>query len=94
MVVVAGLDETQEREDLDRVSLLLPGKQQDLVNAVAAASKRPIVLVLMGGGPLDVSSAKIDPRIASILWIGYPGEAGGWALAEVLFGKFNPGKIR
>ncbi|CAA7393967.1 unnamed protein product [Spirodela intermedia] len=91
VVVVAGLDTTQEDEDHDRVSLLLPGKQEDLVNVVAAASKLPIVLVLMGGGPLDVSFAKEDPRIASILWIGYPGEAGGRALAEVIFGEFNPG---
>ncbi|CAA6657838.1 unnamed protein product [Spirodela intermedia] len=91
VVVVAGLDMTQEDEDHDRVSLLLPGKQEDLVNVVAAASKLPIVLVLMGGGPLDVSFAKEDPRIASILWIGYPGEAGGRALAEVIFGEFNPG---
>ncbi|XP_078430643.1 glycosyl hydrolase family protein isoform X2 [Wolffia australiana] len=90
-VVVAGLDETQEAEDRDRVSLLLPGKQQQLVSAVAAASGRPIVLVLVGGGPVDVSLAKEDPRVGSILWVGYPGEAGGRALGEVLFGEFNPG---
>ncbi|KAI6694996.1 hypothetical protein NL676_022706 [Syzygium grande] len=91
VIVVAGLDLTQEREDLDRVSLLLPGKQMDLVSSIAAASKNPIILVLTGGGPLDVSFAQNDPRIASILWIGYPGEAGGKALAEVIFGDINPG---
>ncbi|XP_030548511.1 probable beta-D-xylosidase 6 [Rhodamnia argentea] len=91
VIVVVGLDLTQETEDLDRVSLLLPGKQMDLVSSIAAASKNPIVLVLTGGGPLDVSFAKNDPRIASILWIGYPGEAGGKALAEVIFGDVNPG---
>ncbi|KAI5325062.1 PREDICTED: probable beta-D-xylosidase [Prunus dulcis] len=91
VVIVVGLDLTQEREDHDRVSLLLPGKQMALVSSVAAASKEPVILVLTGGGPLDVTFAKEDPRIASILWIGYPGESGGRALAEVLFGDFNPG---
>ncbi|OMP01678.1 hypothetical protein COLO4_11676 [Corchorus olitorius] len=91
VIVIAGLDLSQETEDHDRVSLLLPGKQMDLVSSVAAASKRPIILVLTGGGPLDVSFAEQDPNIASILWIGYPGEAGGKALAQVIFGDFNPG---
>lgn len=91
VVVVAGLDLSAETEDHDRVSLLLPGKQMDLVLSIAAASKRPLILLLTGGGPLDVSFAEQDPRIASILWIGYPGEAGGRALAEIIFGDFNPG---
>ncbi|XP_074295151.1 putative beta-D-xylosidase 6 [Silene latifolia] len=91
VILVLGLDLSQETEDKDRVSLLLPGKQMDLVSLVAAACKRPLILVLTGGGPLDVSFAKGDPRIASILWIGYPGETGGKALAQVLFGDYNPG---
>ncbi len=91
VIIVAGLDLSQETEDHDRVSLLLPGKQMALVSSVAAASKKPVILVLTGGGPLDVSFAEEDPRVASILWIGYPGEAGGKALAEVIFGDYNPG---
>ncbi|OVA10053.1 Glycoside hydrolase [Macleaya cordata] len=91
VVLIVGLDLSQETEDHDRLSLLLPGKQMDLIYAVANVSKRPVVLILTGGGPLDVSFAKEDPRIASILWVGYPGEAGGEALAEVIFGDFNPG---
>ncbi|KAJ4965724.1 hypothetical protein NE237_017573 [Protea cynaroides] len=91
VMVVAGLDLSQENEELDRYSLLLPGKQMDLISAVADSSKRPILLVLTGGGPLDVSFAKDDPRIAAIIWVGYPGETGGQALAELIFGEFNPG---
>lgn len=82
---------SQETEEHDRVSLLLPGKQMALVSSVAAVSKKPVILVLIGGGPLDVSFAKLDPRVASILWIGYPGETGAKALAEVIFGEYNPG---
>lgn len=91
VIVVAGLDLTQETEDKDRVSLSLPGKQKDLVSSVAAVSKKPVILVLTGGGPVDVSFAKTDPRIGGIIWIGYPGETGGQALAEIIFGDFNPG---
>ncbi|KAL2348970.1 hypothetical protein Fmac_002970 [Flemingia macrophylla] len=90
VVIVAGLDTTQETEDHDRASLLLPGKQMDLVSSVAYASKNPVILVLTGGGPLDVSFAERNERIASILWVGYPGEAGGKALAEIIFGEYNP----
>ncbi|KAG5528149.1 hypothetical protein RHGRI_028926 [Rhododendron griersonianum] len=91
VIIVAGLDLTQEAEERDRYSLLMPGFQTALVTTIAAVTKKPLVLVLTGGGPIDVSFAKGDPRIASILWIGYPGEAGGKALAEVIFGDYNPG---
>ncbi|KAJ0970111.1 hypothetical protein J5N97_022988 [Dioscorea zingiberensis] len=79
VVVVAGLNLTEETEDLDgcSLSLLLPGKQMDLVNAM---QKAHLMFHLLK-----------DPKIASILWIGYPGETGGQAVAEALFGEFNPG---
>eukprot|EP01018_Ginkgo_biloba_P013790 Gb_31967 [translate_table: standard] len=93
VIMVVGLDLLQETEDHDRVNLTLPGEQQNLVSEVACASKGPVVLVLMCGGPVDVSFAKEEPRISSILWVGYPGEAGGQALAEVIFGDYNPEKL-
>ncbi|KMZ67994.1 Beta-xylosidase, family GH3 [Zostera marina] len=89
VVVVTGLDSTQEGEDLDRVSLLLPGKQADLVASVASTSKKPVVLVLVGGGPIDVSFAQKNSKIGSIIWVGYPGE-GPQAIVEAIFGDFNP----
>lgn len=92
VVLVAGLNLTEETEDHDRVSLLLPGKQMDLIRSVTSVSKKPIVLVLLGGGPVDVSFAKQDPRIGGILWMGYPGETGGKVLPEIIFGKYNPGE--
>lgn len=91
VVLVMGLDLSQETEERDRVELTLPGQQEGLIRAVAAAAKRPVILVLLGGGPVDVSFAKNDPKIGSILWAGYPGEAGAIALAEILFGEHNPG---
>ncbi|MQL99667.1 hypothetical protein Taro_032392 [Colocasia esculenta] len=90
-ILVMGLDQSMEREMTDRVHLLLPGRQQELVSKVATASRGPTILVLMCGGPLDVTFAKNDPKIAGILWVGYPGQAGGAAIADVIFGTHNPG---
>lgn len=93
VVLVMGLDQSQEREKYDRLNLVLPGKQQYLITNVAKASKKPVVLVVLSGGPVDISFARDDPNIASILWAGYPGEAGGTALAEIIFGDHNPGEV-
>lgn len=90
-ILIMGLDQSIEAEARDRDGLLLPGWQSDLVSKVAKASRGPTILVLMCGGPVDVTFAKNDPRIAAILWVGYPGQAGGAAIADVLFGTFNPG---
>lgn len=90
-ILVMGLNQSIEAEFVDRVGLLLPGRQQELVTKVAAASKGPTILVLMSGGPIDVSFAQNDDRIGAILWAGYPGQAGGAAIADVLFGVHNPG---
>ncbi|KAL6660680.1 hypothetical protein ACP70R_001715 [Stipagrostis hirtigluma subsp. patula] len=85
-----GLSQKQEAEGLDRTSLLLPGKQQSLITAVADAAKQPVILVLLTGGPVDVTFAQANPKIGAILWAGYPGQAGGLAIARVLFGDHNP----
>lgn len=92
VVLFMGLDQSQEREDFDRVDLVLPGKQQSLISSVAKAAKKPVILVVLCGGPVDISFAKYDPKIGGILWAGYPGEAGGTAVAEIIFGDHNPGK--
>lgn len=90
-VLVVGLDQSIEAEFRDRTGLLLPGHQQELVTRVAQASRGPVVLVMMSGGPIDVTFAKNDPKVGAIVWAGYPGQAGGAAIADVLFGTHNPG---
>lgn len=91
-VIVAGASLQIEAESLDRTNILLPGQQQLLVTEVAKASKGPVILVIMSGGGMDVSFAKTNDKITSILWVGYPGEAGGAAIADVIFGFHNPSK--
>ncbi|WJX23441.1 Beta-D-xylosidase 1 [Trifolium repens] len=90
-VLVMGLDQSIEAEFRDRVGLLLPGHQQELVSRVARAARGPVILVLMSGGPIDVTFAKNDPKISAILWVGYPGQSGGTAIADIIFGRTNPG---
>ncbi|KAL0422351.1 UNVERIFIED_CONTAM: Beta-xylosidase/alpha-L-arabinofuranosidase 2 [Sesamum latifolium] len=90
VVLVMGSDQSIERESLDRVNITLPGEQQNLITEVAKVSKGPVILVIMSGGGMDVQFAKDDPKITSILWVGFPGEAGGAAIADVIYGYYNP----
>jgi beta-glucosidase len=88
-VVVMGLGEREgiSGEGFDRSSLGLPGNQEQLLEAVAATGK-PVVLVLENGRPLTIRWAK--QHIPAILEAWYPGEFGGKAIAEALFGDYNP----
>ncbi|XP_042476441.1 beta-xylosidase/alpha-L-arabinofuranosidase 1-like isoform X3 [Macadamia integrifolia] len=91
-IIVAGLNTQIENEGLDRMDLNLPGYQNQLIKQVAGVSKGPVILVIMSAGGVDISFAKQnDSKISSIVWAGYPGEEGGRAIAEVVFGKYNPG---
>jgi beta-glucosidase len=72
----------------DRVSLDLPQVQEDLLEKVTALGK-PVVLVLLNGSAVAVNWAK--DHVPTIVELWYPGQAGGTALADVLFGDANPG---
>ena len=83
-VVVAGIEEGEFR---DRAFLGLPGHQTELIEAVAATG-RPVIVVLVGGSAITMSPW-LD-RVAGLLDVWYPGEQGGHAVADVLFGDYNP----
>jgi beta-glucosidase len=89
-VVILGLGEKLgiSGEGFDRSSLDLPGDQEKLLEAVSATGK-PVVLVLENGRPLTIGWAK--EHVPAILEAWYPGEFGGKAIAETLFGDNNPG---
>ncbi|KAK1278037.1 hypothetical protein QJS04_geneDACA020205 [Acorus gramineus] len=89
-ILIMGADLSIEAEGRDRLDLHLPGQQELLITAVANVSKGPVILVIMSGGGMDVSLAKASDLIPGILWVGYPGEAGGAALADIIFGFYNP----
>ena len=88
-VVILGLGEQQgiSGEGFDRTNLDLPDNQEALLEAVAATEK-PVVLVLENGRPLTIGWAK--KHLPAILEAWYPGEFGGRAIAETLFGLNNP----
>jgi len=83
-VIVAGIE---EGEFQDRAYLNLPGRQEELINRIAAAGK-PVVVVLVGGSAITMSNW--INQADAILHVWYPGEEGGNAVAEVLSGNYNP----
>jgi beta-glucosidase len=83
-VIVAGLEEGEFR---DRAFITLPGLQEDLIQAVAATGK-PVVVVLIGGSAIGMS--RWLDNVAAVVDAWYPGEQGGNAVADVLFGDYNP----
>lgn len=87
-IVVAGIEEGEFR---DRGYLTLPGRQEELIRKVAATGK-PTVVVLIGGSAV-VMSKWLD-QVPAIVNAWYPGVEGGNAVADVLFGDYNPsGKL-
>ena len=97
VILVLGLSPRLEGEEMpvkvegfvggDRVSLGIPRAQQDLMESIVALGK-PVVLVLMNGSAVAVNWAR--DHVPAIVETWYPGQAGGAALADVLFGDYNP----
>lgn len=97
VILVLGLNERLEGEEMkveadgfdggDRTSLNLPSNQEELMKAITATGK-PVILVLINGSALAVNWA--NDNVPAILTAGYPGQQGGNAIADVLFGDYNP----
>ena len=87
-IVVLGGGQRTCGENKSRTSLDLPGRQLQLLQAIQATGK-PVVLILINGRPLSINWA--DKFVPTILEAWYPGSKGGTALADILFGDYNPG---
>jgi len=86
--MILGLDQTVEREGHDRVDITLPGVQEQFASAILAVGK-PTVTVLINGGIIAIDTLKnTSPAIIETF---YPGYWGGVAIADVIFGDYNPG---
>jgi beta-glucosidase len=83
-IIVAGI---HEGEFQDRAFLELPGKQELLIRQVAATGK-PVIVILVGGSAITMASW--IEKVPGIIDVWYPGEEGGHAIADVLFGDYNP----
>jgi beta-glucosidase len=97
VILVLGLSQRLEGEEMsikidgfsggDRTNLNLPLVQEQLLDAVVATGK-PVIVVLTNGGALSVNSAQ--EKASAVLLAGYGGQQGGNAVADVLFGDYNP----
>ncbi|BCJ46706.1 glycosyl hydrolase [Actinoplanes ianthinogenes] len=85
-VVVVGLTEEQETESVDKSTLALPGAQDALVEAVAGAARRTVVVVNAATPVLMPWLSRVD----AVLWAGLPGQEGGHAVAAALLGDIEP----
>jgi len=83
-IIVAGI---HEGEFQDRAMLSLPGHQEELIQAVAKTGK-PLIVVLVGGSAITMNNW--IKNVKGIVDVWYPGEEGGRAVADVLFGDYNP----
>ena len=100
VIAVMGLDSTVEREGEDRANttcdsepidnLALPGCQTALIEAIISSNPR-VILVLINGGPVSIPTLYENKAVLGIIEAFYPGPLGGIAVADVLFGKYNPG---
>ena len=88
IIAVLGEDEKRCGESKSRTGLDLPGRQRDLLMALKETGK-PIVLILINGQPLTINW--VDRYIPSILEVWFPNAKGGQAIAETIFGDYNPG---
>ncbi|GAA4296390.1 glycoside hydrolase family 3 N-terminal domain-containing protein [Aestuariibaculum suncheonense] len=88
IIVAVGDNEDTVGESKSRTSLDLPGNQLDLIKALYETGK-PIVVVLINGRPLSINW--VDDHISSVIEAWFPGEYGGQAVAEAIFGAYNPG---
>jgi beta-glucosidase len=86
-IVVVGTTDEVESEGFDRTDLKLPGRQDELVMAVAKANPRTIVVV-NAGAPVEMPWRASTP---AVLWAWFPGQEGGYAIADAVTGAVEPG---
>jgi beta-glucosidase len=85
-VVVVGLTEERETETIDKTTLALPGRQDEMVKRVAASARRTVVVV---NAATPVLMPWLDD-VDAVLWAGLPGQEGGHAVAQALLGQLEP----
>ncbi|KAL4874572.1 glycoside hydrolase superfamily [Aspergillus karnatakaensis] len=88
-IFFGGMDNSIEEESLDRTQIDWPGNQEELIIRLAEIGK-PLTIVQFGGGQLDDSELLSNENVGAIIWVGYPSQAGGVGVFEVLTGEVAP----
>ena len=89
VIFAGGIDNTIEAETKDRNTISWPGNQLQLIDQLSKVGK-PVVVVQFGGGQVDDSSLLSNPGINALIWAGYPSQAGGAAIFDILTGEEAP----
>ncbi|KAJ5819030.1 hypothetical protein N7474_004621 [Penicillium riverlandense] len=89
IIYAGGIDNTIEAEAMDRETITWPGNQLQLIHKLSELGK-PLIVLQMGGGQVDGSSLKANKHVNALVWGGYPGQAGGQALLDIITGKRAP----
>ncbi len=91
VIFIGGIDQGIEREGHDRTSIELPQIQLALIRRLEKVVRSPLHVVMMNGGGVDLTYVRDSNECGSLIWMGYAGQSGGLALANVMFGQYNPG---
>ncbi|KAF2669569.1 glycoside hydrolase [Microthyrium microscopicum] len=89
IIYIGGIDNHIEAEDLDRNSISWNASQLSTISTLSSYGKKMLV-VQMGGGQVDSSAIKANANISALIWAGYPGQAGGTALFDIITGVSAP----
>jgi beta-D-xylosidase 4 len=89
VIYAGGIDNTIEAESKDRTTIIWPGNQLDLIEQLSGL-KKPFIVVQYGGGQVDDSLLLTNSDVGALLWAGYPSQAGGAAIFDILTGKSAP----
>ena len=89
IVYAGGIDTVVEAEAMDRYSIDWPGVQLDLIGELAQLDK-PLIVLQFGGGQVDDTVLLANDTVDALLWCGYPSQAGGQAIFDVITGQTPP----
>lgn len=89
IIFLGGIDNSVEAESHDREDLEWPEVQKSFVRELARLGK-PLTVVQFGGGQLDGRELLSDDAVNGLLWVGYPGQSGGRAIMDLVYGRAAP----
>ena len=89
-IFVGGLDIYREGEGADRYNISLPQCQSTLFSLLERASSKPVIAIILSGSSLDLTYMRDSAQTGAIVWGGYSGQDGGYAIVDLLLGRFSP----